>query len=198
MFCKKRRVIEALQAVDLKPPESFIDIFPHQLSGGQRQRVAIAAALVLKPKFLIADEPVSMLDASVSTDILNLIINIKRDFELTYLFITHDLAIARQIGDRIAVLYLGKIMEIGEAQEITDNPLNPYTKALVSVVPVPDNKREKIILKGEIPNSFNIEHGCKFQTRCFISQQKCRVDEPILREIRSGHFSACHFAEQLI
>jgi oligopeptide/dipeptide ABC transporter ATP-binding protein len=196
---KEKKVSDALTKVELNPIE-FIDKYPHNLSGGQRQRVAIASTLVLKSKLIIADEPVSMLDASVRSEVLDLMINLKKKYTLTFIFITHDLAIARHIGDRTAVLYLGKIMELGNSREVTKLPLNPYTKSLVSVVPlpVPKAKRKKILLKGEIPNAVFIPSGCRFHTRCPMVKEKCKKEEPILREINTNHFSACHFAENLL
>ncbi len=197
---REKLVFEALSDVELKPPEIFFNKYPHQLSGGQRQRVAIATALVLKPKFIIADEPVSMLDASVRSEVLNLMINLKKKLNLTYLFITHDLAVARNIGDRIAVIYLGRILEMGNVREVIEKPLNPYTKALISVVPLPKPRpnRKKTLLRGEIPSAIDLPSGCRFNNRCPMVENKCKEEEPILREITPNHYSACHFAERLV
>jgi peptide/nickel transport system ATP-binding protein len=192
-------VSNVLNSVELTPPDTFFNKYAHQLSGGQRQRVAIAAALILQPKLLIADEPISMLDASVRSEVLKLMIDLKQKRDLTYLFITHDLAIAKQISDRIAVMYLGKILEIADARKIIKTPLNPYTKALISVIPLPKPKssKKKILLKGEIPSATDIPSGCRFHTRCPIAEKKCSQKEPLLRKILPNHFSACHFAEHL-
>jgi oligopeptide/dipeptide ABC transporter ATP-binding protein len=194
---KVSRVAQSLEAVGLRPPQSFFDSYPHQLSGGQRQRVAIAAALVLKPALIVADEPVSMLDISVRAGILKLMLDLRNEFNLTYLFITHDLATARNFVDRIAVMYLGKIMEMGDTKSVIETPLHPYTKALISVVPVPDPKvkRQKILLAGEIPSPIQIPSGCRFHTRCPIARDICSKEEPELQEVRPGHFVACPFSD---
>jgi len=190
---KESRVIESLEAVGLTPPKSFLDSYPHQLSGGQRQRVAIAAALVLKPALIVADEPVSMLDISVRAGILKLMLDLRNEFNLTYLFITHDLATARNFVDRIAVMYLGRIMETGETKSVIEAPVHPYTKALISVVSVPDPKvkKEKILLAGEIPSPIEVPSGCRFHTRCPIAQDICSKEEPELRRARQGQYAAC-------
>jgi len=190
---KEARVVECLEAVGLTPPKSYLDSYPHQLSGGQRQRVAIAAALVMKPALIVADEPVSMLDVSVRAGILKLMLDLRNEFNLTYLFITHDLATARNFVDRIAVMYLGRIMEIGDTRSVIETPLHPYTKALISVVPVPDPKvkKEKILLAGEIPSPIQIPSGCRFHTRCPIAKDICSREEPELRNARSHQHAAC-------
>ena len=192
----KERVIKALEEAELKPPEAFLDRYPHELSGGQRQRVGIARALVLEPEFIVADEPVSMIDVSLRAGILNLMIDLKEKFGLTYLFITHDIAQARYVGDRMAVMYLGKIVELGPIEEVINEPLHPYTKALLSNVPVPDPdaKRERIYLKGEVPTPINPPPGCRFHPRCPHASPICRDEEPELIEVKKDHFVACHLA----
>jgi len=168
-------VLGALRDAGLRPPEEFMFRFPHELSGGQRQRVSIAAALVLQPDFIVADEPVSMLDVSIRTGILQLMMDLRRSRRLTYLFITHDLSLAWIIADRIAVMYLGKIVEIGTAEQVIGQPKHPYTRALISVVPSPDPRKkvERIILKGERPDPVNIPTGCRFHPRCPVAFEKC-------------------------
>ncbi len=192
----RERVIKALEEAELKPPEAFLDRYPHELSGGQRQRVGIARALVLEPEFIVADEPVSMIDVSLRAGILNLMIDLKEKFGLTYLFITHDIAQARYVGDRMAVMYLGKIVELGPIEEVIKEPLHPYTKALLSNVPVPDPdaKRERIYLKGEVPTPINPPPGCRFHPRCPYASPICREEEPELIEVKRGHLVACHLA----
>ena len=194
---KDARVAQALEAVGLTPAQSFFDSYPHQLSGGQRQRVAIAAALALKPALIVADEPVSMLDISVRAGILKLMLALRREFNLTYLFITHDLALARHLVDRIAVMYLGRIVEMGDTKSVIETPLHPYTKALISVVPVPNPKakRKKMLLAGEIPSPIDIPSGCRFHTRCPIALEICSKEQPELQEVRPGHCVACPFAD---
>lgn len=191
---KEQKVINALVEAGLEPPEEFFERYPHELSGGQRQRVAIASALATRPKFIVADEPVSMLDASIRATILSLLLEVREKLGVTYLYITHDLALARFISDRIAIMYLGKIVEAGGSGEVVDKPLHPYTKALISVVPVPDPKakRQRTILKGEIPNPLDIPSGCRFYPRCPLAKDKCRQEEPVLVEAEGGHYVACH------
>ncbi len=192
------RVARALEDVRLVPPEDFMSRFPHELSGGQRQRVAIARALILRPRFLVADEPVSMLDASIRTQILTLMEDLRREYGLTYLYITHDLAQARYTGDRIVVMYLGRIMEVGPTEEVIRDPLHPYTKVLLSHVPVPDpreaRRREKIEIPGETPNPIDLPPGCRFWPRCPFAREECREREPELVEVSPGRFVACHLA----
>jgi oligopeptide/dipeptide ABC transporter ATP-binding protein len=194
---KESRVTESLKAVGLTPPQAFLDHYPHQLSGGQRQRVAIAAALVLKPALILADEPVSMLDISVRAGILKLMLDLRNEFNLTYLFITHDLATARNFVDRVAVMYLGRIVETGDTKSVIETPLHPYTKALISVVPVPDpkTKKQKTLLAGEIPSPIEIPSGCRFHTRCPIARESCSKHDPELQEVRPGHYVACPFVD---
>ena len=191
---ERKRVIEILDRVGLTPPEQFIDQYPHQLSGGQRQRAAMARSLILEPEFIVADEPVSMIDVSLRTTIIDLMLNLRKELELTYLFITHDLAVAKYISHRIAVMYLGKIVEMGEKQEIFSDPMHPYTQALMSAIPVPSPERERkaIELKGEVPSAINIPRGCRFNTRCPYAEAKCKREEPELVMIKPGHFVACH------
>jgi oligopeptide/dipeptide ABC transporter ATP-binding protein len=194
---KESRVKESMKAVGLNPPQAYLDHYPHQLSGGQRQRVAIAAALVLRPALIVADEPVSMLDISVRAGILRLMLELRNQFNLTYLFITHDLATARNFVDRIAVMYLGRIVEMGDAKSVIETPLHPYTKALISVVPVPDPqaRKQKTLLAGEIPSPIEIPSGCRFHTRCPIAHASCSEREPELEELRPGHYVACPFTD---
>lgn len=193
------RVLSLLDLVGLSA--AMADRYPHEFSGGQRQRVGIARALALRPKLIVADEPVSALDVSVQAQILNLLIDLKKDFKLTYLFVAHNLDVVRYISDRIAVMYLGKIVEIGSCNDVYDTPLHPYAKALISAAPVPDpdfDRSGRILLQGDLPSPANPPAGCRFNTRCPMVEERCKVDEPDLREITPGHFSACHFAEKLL
>ena len=197
---KKERVKEALEWAGLKPAESFFYRYPHELSGGQRQRVAIAAALILNPEFIVADEPVSMLDVSVRADILRIMVDLRDKKGISYLFITHDISLAWLISDRIAIMYLGKIVEIGEVDKVISSSLHPYTKALINVMPKPrvaGQKHKRQVLKGETPDPGNIPKGCRFHTRCPFVEEKCRMEEPALVQYSNGHFAACHFAEKL-
>ena len=192
----KERIYKALEDVRLVPPEEFIHRYPHELSGGQRQRVATGRALVLGPEFIVADEPVSMLDASIRAEILNLMYNLVNKYKVAFLYITHDIALARHVCDRIAVMYLGKIMEMGNIEDVIYEPLHPYTKALIAAVPSadPDSKRVETVLKGEIPSPINPPSGCKFHTRCpEIMGEICRKEEPPLIKAGKGdHYVACH------
>jgi len=191
---KRRKVAEILENVGLTPPDQFIDLYPHQLSGGQRQRVALARSIITKPEFVVADEPVSMIDVSLRTTLIDLMLDLRKEFGLTYLFITHDLAIAKYISDRIAIMYLGKIIELGEKVALFSNPLHPYTQALLSAIPVPDpeRKRKTTELEGEVPSAINIPSGCRFHPRCPKAFSKCPLEEPVLLEIKKDHFVACH------
>jgi len=191
---KRRKVAEILENVGLTPADQFIDLYPHQLSGGQRQRVALARSIITKPEFVVADEPVSMIDVSLRTTLIDLMLDLRKELGLTYVFITHDLAIAKYISDRIAIMYLGKIIELGEKGTLFSNPLHPYTQALLSAIPVPDpeRKRKSTELKGEVPSAINIPSGCRFHPRCPKAFSKCPLEEPVLLEIEKNHFVACH------
>jgi oligopeptide transport system ATP-binding protein len=194
------RTAELLRVVGLRP--EYIDRYPHEFSGGQRQRIAVARALSINPEFIIADEPVSALDVSVRAQVLNLLQGLQKQFGLTYLFVSHDLSVVRHVADRIAVMYLGKIMELADRDELYAAPKHPYTKALLSAIPIPDPKvekrRQRIILSGDLPSPINIPSGCRFHTRCPMAQQICREVEPAF-EKKEGrdHYAACHFAEKV-
>ena len=196
---RRQRVIEALESVAMYPAEDFIDRYPHELSGGQRQRISVARALILHPEFMVADEPVSMLDVSIRAEILNLLLQLRKELGLTYLFITHDLAVATYIADRIGIMYLGKIVEIGPAHDVAFEPLHPYTRALISAVPSgdPTVKRRVESLKGEPPSPINVPPGCRFHPRCPYAQEICVREMPEDRDMGEGHFVACHFAGEL-
>ncbi len=190
-------VIEALEDVRLIPGEDFATRYTHELSGGQLQRIAIARSLILKPNLIIADEPVSMLDASIRTEVMNLMTDLQREKSLTYIFITHDLAQARYIGDYLIVMYLGRIAEMGPMEDVIQQPQHPYTKALVSNIPIPDPtiERERIMLPGETPTPIDLPPGCRFQPRCQEYGVHCKPEEPQLQEISPGHWVACYFPE---
>ena len=189
-------VLEILDRVGLTPAERFLDLYPHQMSGGQRQRAAMARSLVLQPEFIVADEPVSMIDVSLRTAIIDLLLSLKNDYGLTYFFITHDLAVAKYISDRIAVMYLGKVVELGYKNTIFSSPLHPYTKALLGAipVPVPERKRKPTELIGEVPSAINIPSGCRFHTRCRYAEEACKGKEPELIQISPDHYVACNRA----
>jgi peptide/nickel transport system ATP-binding protein len=193
-------VFAALEAAGLRPAADFAARYPPELSGGQRQRVVIAGALVMDPELVVADEPVSMLDVSIRTELLRLMLELRRERGLTYLFITHDLAIAWVLADRIAVMYLGRIMEIGPAERVIRSPRNPYTQALVSVSPSPDPPAEgqatqRTILVGETPDAAHIPSGCRFHPRCPLACDRCKVDEPPLFDVGEGQQAACWLAK---
>ncbi len=196
------KIIKALREVKLNPPEEFMGRYPHMLSGGQRQRVATARTLILNPEIIVADEPVSMIDLSTRAEILHMMRDVQRELGLTYLYITHDLSTARYFTDRIAVMYLGRIMEMGEADDVIDNPMHPYTQALIEAVPEPKSGMLDIIKKlpisGEIPSPANIPSGCRFHTRCPYAVEACaNEEEPVLTDIGNGHFHACRRAEEI-
>jgi oligopeptide/dipeptide ABC transporter ATP-binding protein len=193
---REARVVKALEDAGLKPAETYMHRFPHQLSGGQRQRVVIAGALVLEPHLLIADEPVSMLDVSIRAEILNLLADLRQTRQISIILITHDLGTVGYFADRIAVMYLGRIVEIGPTHEVLSNPQHPYTKALLSVVPVPNPRlrRERVILQGETPNPIHLPSGCRFHPRCPIAIDRCKVDDPEYAQVGNGHRAACWLA----
>jgi peptide/nickel transport system ATP-binding protein len=198
---KRRQVVkEILEKVGLAPAEQFYDKYPHQISGGQRQRVVIARALVTVPDLVVADEPIAMADVSVRSLLLELMMRLKDELNLTYLFITHDLATAKYVCDRIAVMYLGKLCEVGPLADVYEHAGHPYTHALLEAVPVPDprHRRAEPMPAGEIPSAINPPSGCRFHPRCPLARPNCSVDEPMLRELRPGHYIACHYAEELL
>jgi len=195
---KRDRVQELLKIVGLNP--DFVNRYPHEFSGGQRQRIGIARALALSPDLVICDEPISSLDVSIQAQVVNLLEELQDRLGLTYIFIAHDLSMVRHISDRMAVMYLGKIVELADRNEIYLKPLHPYTQALMSAVPVPDpdvtKKRKRIILMGDIPSPVNPPIGCNFNTRCPVATDRCYVEEPPYEELVPGHFVACHYADQ--
>ena len=189
---KYKRVGELLEKVGI-PPE-YMDRFPHEFSGGQRQRIGIARALALEPKIIMCDEAVSALDVSIRSQIINLLKDLQKEFNLTYLFIAHDLSVIKYISDRVVVMYLGKVVEIADKKELFADTMHPYTQALISAVPVPnpDYKKERIILKGDVPSPANPPKGCRFHPRCSKAIERCSEIEPKLEEVKSGHLCACH------
>lgn len=197
---RRERVLDILSAVGMNPPTVFYDLYPHQISGGQRQRIVLARALITHPAFIVADEPIAMADVSVRALLLDLMMDLKQKFDLTYLFITHDLATAKYVCNRIAIMYLGKLCEVGPLQDVYQYVLHPYTHALLEAVPVPDptRRRTEPMPPGEIPNAINPPSGCHFHPRCPMARPNCSVDEPLLRELRPNHYTACHYAEDLL
>jgi oligopeptide/dipeptide ABC transporter ATP-binding protein len=194
---REARVRQALEESGLKPAEIYLERLPHELSGGQRQRVVIAAALVLEPRVLLADEPVSMLDVSIRAEILNLLIELRQRRGISVLFITHDLATAAYLAERAAVMYLGRIVEIGPMQQVMNKPQHPYTKALLSVIPIPNprQRRERIILKGAPPNPIEVPPGCRFHPRCPVAFERCKLVDPQLTPVSPEHQAACLLVE---
>lgn len=190
---RRERVVKAMEDAGLKPAEVYMSRYPHELSGGQRQRVVIAAALVLEPEIILADEPVSMLDVSIRAEVINLLAELRITRQIAVIFITHDLGSVGFFADRVAVMYLGRIVEIGTMLEVLENPQHPYTKALISVIPVPNPRlrHERIILKGETPNPINVPSGCRFHPRCPVAIESCKASDPPMVTLSKTHQAAC-------
>lgn len=196
---RQKRCQELLERVGL--PREMVSRFPHELSGGQRQRIGIARALATEPEFIVCDEPIAALDSSIQAQVINLLMDLQKELGLTYLFISHDLSMVRHISDRICIMYLGSVVELADAQQIDENPVHPYTRALFSAVPQIDDagwSSRRIKLKGEIPNPINAPKGCKFCTRCMWAKPVCQEQAPELEEIEPGHFVACHFCKEML
>ncbi len=196
----QERVEHLLRLVKMEP--SFVNRYPHEFSGGQRQRIGVSRALALQPSFIICDEPISALDVSIQAQVVNLLEELQEQFNLTYLFIAHDLSMVRHISNRVAVMYLGVIVELADRDALYNTPLHPYTQALLSAVPIPDPvadaKRKRVILEGDVPSPVNPPSGCRFRTRCPIAEAICAEERPAFREIMPDHFVACHFAERFM
>lgn len=197
---KEEKIYELLELVGLN--KEHATRFPHEFSGGQRQRIGIARALAVEPEFIVCDEPISALDVSIQAQIVNLLIKLQEELNLTYLFIAHDLSMVRHISDRVGVMYLGKIVEISKSEELYENPIHPYTQALLSAIPIPDPKaseeKRRIQIKGEIPSPINTKEGCRFAGRCRHACDRCFKETPELVEVEDGHFVACHLKEKFI
>jgi len=194
---REARVLELLEVVGLK--QEHMRRYPHQFSGGQRQRIGVARALALNPKLIICDEAVSALDVSIRGQVINLLQDLQEEFGLTYLFISHDLSVVEHISDRVAVMYLGKLVELADSETLYKTPLHPYTQALLSAAPVPDPRRKKkrIVLSGDVPSPIDPPPGCRFHTRCLYAKDVCRQQDPPFREVRENHFAACLFSEEI-